>query len=523
MKKNKKDVRNASGIPLQNLPPLIQSEECKTPRRFKKHSPREYKGLSRSGEILMPSMNRNENTRMSADAGLQKNITKFVSKGLFKHSKESGNLRDQLPPVHSFGLEDDTSTASGTSSEEEKVPESDLPILLLEANAGNMTEALLHELSLSYDLVMTPVTLQELSAISCKSAESEYDALGKDIVGAFKLSESKSLTTEQRISVQNEIKRQLTVLDPKHDRVLISTIKKTLDRYVKDVRAPEVRLESRISPRAAQIQSSMFYAEKISERLPLIKYARLVKKFKGLNWQMPISLEDEKLTLKQMCAYYPIPGNGLAAYINDRLMRIHALKVKGIVPTDSPDVQAAQNQILQGMFDLLRSTSLSNINTQLSVYRAKYNQARDKSAYYQDTLEGYSEINASLGAERYQQMINERKKIAQKKSEWDKKKRVYELKVDVCTTLLSSLPVTVCVSDSARGQVMVGNMRCSSKYDFNDLYQCMATKLLGGSLLSSNTGIQSQINENLYLSVLLNDFQLVNRHDLQLGRINPSM
>jgi hypothetical protein len=524
MKKNNKKALGPSNKSRQDLPPLITSN--KSPKRYKKHSPRDNNGLSQSHDYYIPSMRGNENLRTSTDAGSSEKL-RFVSKGLFRDSAgmlaKKENEVDQLSEITRIDSSDTIATTTSESSLDSEGPEHDLPLLVLEANAGNLPEETLARLSLEYDLVITPVTIQELSGISCKSAESEYDALGKDIVSIFKSSDCKALSSTERNHVQVEIMKQLEALGEYVDSVLMNHINRALHRYTAHPKETDMRMGKAMRPRAAQNQSSLFYAEKISKRLPIIKYARLVKNFNGLELEMPISLEDEKLTLKQISAHYPRRDEGILAFVQDRLDRIKRLKRDGIVPTDPYKVRKAQNKVLQEMFNRLRHRSSSGIRSQRQKYQARYDYARDQSDKFQDLLDGYDDIDPQLDLKRKQQLINEKINLHKGKSHWDKEILYLGEKISVCEEFLSRRPIEVRVSDFIRGQVLVGGLKCSSKYDFNDLYQCMATKLLGGSLLSSNTGIQSQVNENPYLSVLLDDFQLVGRHGLDLGRSGYSM
>jgi|GEM_PF-4204580 len=391
------------------------------------------------------------------------------------------------------------------------------PLLLLEANAGNLDESTLFELSLEYELVLTPVTLQELAAVSCKSAESERDGLCKDISDAIKMEKSQlvQIAPELRSDLMLKISQQLNSLnDARYAKFITRT--KGLLKDISESGAlgcyssePSMR-NGFMAQRLRLFDASSYHSKKVKDRLKILSHARVINDFGAVNWRMPITLSDDKISLDKWKAIHPEPGWGLLLFVTDRvrLLKNYDLQQKG--PMDSAIVQKQQEEVLQKMFDQIRADQAENISRQLEEFK-------DKKQTVDAGVDRLGQQIKSLQEQMKQQkaLSNQIKAMTPLLHKAREEQTELAKKIRICEELLRQDQVAVKVSRAIRGQVLVGGQKCSSKYDLNDLYQCMAAKLMGASLLSSNKGIKGQIDENPYLSILISDIKIISTEDTE--------
>jgi hypothetical protein len=265
-----------------------------------------------------------------------------------------------------------------------------------------------------------------------------------------------------------------------------------------------------MAQRLRLFDASSYHSKKVKDRLKILSHARVINDFGAVNWRMPITLSDDKISLDKWKAIHPEPGRGLLVFVTDRvrLLKNYDLQQKG--PMDSAIVQKQQEEVLQKMFDQIRADQAENISRQLEEFKDK-------------------KQTVDAGVDRLGQQIKSlQEQMKQQKALSDQIKAMTPLlhkareeqtelakKIRICEELLRQDQVAVKVSRAIRGQVLVGGQKCSSKYDLNDLYQCMAAKLMGASLLSSNKGIKGQIDENPYLSILISDIKIISTEDTE--------
>lgn len=391
------------------------------------------------------------------------------------------------------------------------------PLLLLEANAGNLDESTLFELSLEHELVLTPVTLQELAAVSCKSAESERDGLCKDISDAIKMEKSQlvQIAPELRSDLMLKISQQLNSLnDARYAKFITRTkglLKDISDSGALGCYSPEPSMRNGfMAQRLRLFNTSSYHSKKVKDRLKILSYARVINDLGAVNWRMPITLSDDKISLDKLKAIHPEPGRGLLLFVTDRvrLLKNYDLQQKG--PMDSAIVQKQQEEVLQKMFDQIRADQAENISRQLEEFK-------DKKQTVDAGVDRLGQQIKSLQEQMKQQkaLSNQIKAMTPLLHKAREEQTELAKKIRICEELLRQDQVAVKVSRAIRGQVLVGGQKCSSKYDLNDLYQCMAAKLMGASLLSSNKGIKGQIDENPYLSILISDIKIISTEDTE--------
>ena len=382
------------------------------------------------------------------------------------------------------------------------------PLMLLEANAGNTPQDILESWSANYRLVATPVTMQELMGISCKSSEFEGAALFSDILSAVK-SEKAHLSTMKRSRITEVIEEIECMLKPVNDRS-----SQVCHLIIDELAAVLTHSQSKQWPRPILDRSShpmsaaKFCADRASTRAErILSYAVLVKEINGVDIRMPTPLSDHKISLQRMKELHPRDGDGLLAFIKNRVTALQSFYDQGVVPSEPATVKSRQSSVLQGMFDGLIHKKREQLGAYKAVCQEKCDLLEPGVLELEQELKRLSFQIRDSKKEDKAQLINLRRGVTQDFRATLSKLESLKKHSDICDLLLSN-SVKVSVNAEFRGHVRVGEESCSTKFDLNDLYQCMAACLMDATLFSSNTGLVSQIHENGFLSILLRDIQI---------------